>query len=994
MVMTLGMALPALPVLGQDVDRAVPDDAAAAVAIQKVQKPYIVMMTADPAIAYDGGIGGYRATKPAANTKINPNSGKVKRYVSYLTGSHDDALKGIGVGVERKFADYSMSFNGFAAMLTGAEVAALSARDDVMMVFADEMRTVDTDVSPDYLGMEGVWDGGNGLLGEDIIIGVIDTGIWPENPSFSDQIDLGDDPGTKNGAKHQANLAYGPAPADWHGDCVSGEQFSQDDCNNKLIGARYFVDGFGKQKALFPQEYLSPRDWDGHGSHTASTAGGNVVDSPLGTIAGMAPRARIAMYKACWNSDPGGCANSDLVAAIDAAVADGVDVINYSIGSSAQTLASPDEISFLFAADAGVFVATSNGNDGPGPNTTGSPTSVPWLTSVGATNHRDWLGTATLGNGDVHDGASVADPAGTGLLPLVDASNHGNPLCYPEITFDPPITGNAVLCWRGDIARVDKSLAVYQQGGESMILANVPGGAGGTNADFHSVPSIHVDAAAGIAISAYEVAAAGSATVDIAGQAGGIGAVAGFSSRGLGASADLIKPDIAAPGVSVLAADAEVTFYGVNTDGVIHKSGTSMASPHIAGIGALVVEAHPDWSPAQVKSALMTTANAAATFSDDGVSPATPFDTGSGLVQPASALDPGLTYDAGFFDYVAFLCGNAPGVVSDSFCAFLDANGYPFDGSDLNQPNVAIGALAGSQTVTRWVTNVGPAGTYNVSIDAPAGINVSVSPASLTLAEGEVASFEVTFERTDAPLGVYAFGSFTWSHGPHNVTSQVAVRPVQASFPGAMSGEGVDGGLSFDIDFGYTGDYTAAAHGLVPAVMEDGNVIDDPANDINAALGTCDFSSFPYQCTGITWHLVEVPADGVYVQMSLFDDYTDGADDLDLYVWDPDGNFFGGSGSGTSAEQVAGLAAPGLYEVAVHGWQTDGADSNYTLFSWAFGADEGNMSVDAAPASAVLGGSGTVDVSWSGLTAGEMYLGAVSHSDGSIFGMTLIEINS
>jgi hypothetical protein len=722
------------------------------------------------------------------------------------------------------------------------------------------------------------------------------------------------------------------------------------------------------------------------------------------------------MYKACWNSDLGGCATSDLVAAIDTAVADGVDVINYSIGSAAQSLWGPDELAFLYAADAGVFVATSNGNAGPGANTTGSPSSIPWVTSVGATNHREWLGTATLGDGSVFAGASLADPSGTGAMPLVDAANHANPLCYPEIAFDPPIEGNAVVCWRGDIARVAKSQAVHEQGGIGMILANVPGGAASTNADVHSVPSIHVDAGAGADIADYVVNDP-APTVDIAGQLGGVGAVAGFSSRGLGASSDLIKPDIAAPGVSVLAADAEVTFYGYNPTGVTSLSGTSMASPHIAGIGALVVEAHPDWTAAQVKSAMMTTADASATYGDDGASPATPFDTGSGLVQPGSALDPGLTYDAGFLDYVAFLCGNVTGAVSDGFCALLAGLGYPFDGSDLNQPNIAIGEMAGSQTVTRTVTNVsGGTHTYNISVDAPAGVDVTVDPASLTVDPGASATYEVTFTANEsATIGEYAFGTLTWSHGPHAVTSQLAIRPVQAAFPGSVHGSGETGSLSFNIDFGYTGDYTAASHGLVPASMEDGNVVDDPGNDYNGF-------------DGVTSHFLSVPAGSAFARFSLFDDYTDGADDLDLYVYGPNPTFdatvedpgdpdfypfvfVGGSGSGTSAEEVNVLApeagnadfvawvadnlTPGVTHIVdVHGWQTDGPDSNYTLFWWAFGASLGNMTV-TGPASATLGTTEAITVDWAGLDAGEMYLGAVSHSDaGGIFGMTLVEIDS
>ena len=223
--------------------------------------------------------------------------------------------------------------------------------------------------------------------------------------------------------------------------------------------------------------------------------------------------------------------------------------------------------------------------------------------------------------------------------------------------------------------------------------------------------------------------------------------------------------------------------------------------------------------------------------------------------------------------------------------------------------------------------------------------------------------------------------------------SPLTVRPVALAAPGEVAGSGVSGSLSFDVTFGFDGAYTASPQGLVPADMQADTVVDDPADDINAALATCDWTSFPYQCVGITWHEIVVPVDSAYARFSLFDDFTDGADDLDLYVWGP--GFYGSSGSGTSAEEVNALfPAPGIYEVAVHGWGTDGPDANYTLFSWIFGPDAGNMTV-TAPAVAVLGATETVTVDWAGLTAGAKYLGAVSYSDvGGVVGMTLIGIDT
>ncbi len=602
---------------------------------------------------------------------------------------------------------------------------------------------------------------------------------------------------------------------------------------------------------------------------------------------------------------------------------------------------------------------------------------------MGAVDHgRNFLGSTTLGNGATYTGASLAKTEVSGTL--VDAADAGDELCNIGELDPAVVEGNIVLCARGVIARVDKSAAVAEAGGIGMIMYNPTPDS--LNADNHAVPSVHVDHVAGPAIVAYIDAAGAAATATI--HVGGdydlvnVGVMAGFSSRGLGASEDIIKPDIVAPGVNVLAAVPGGTGF---------ISGTSMASPHIAGIGALIRQTHPEWSPAAVKSALMTTADPSGILKENQVDPATPLDQGSGLVQPFAALDPGLVYEAGFFDYVGFLCGNST-IVGPNTCTALENAGVPFDGSDLNQPNIAVGSLAGTQTVTRTVTNVGPAATYTVSVDAPAGVEVVVTPDTLTLSEGESAGYQVTFTSTaGAAIGTFAYGSLTWSHGPHAVTSTLAVRPVQAAFPSEVHGEGTDGSGSFEIGFGYSGEYTAAAHGLFAAEHTPGNVVDDPADDINTALSSG---------VGITIHEVEVPAGTAHARFSLFDDYTDGSDDLDLYVFGPDGAFLGGSGSPTSAEQVD-LTSPGdgTYFVVVHGWETDGPDANYTLFNWNVladaAADDGSLAIDSAPAAAALGTTETISFSWSGLATGDKYLGAVSHSDaGGAFGLTLVDVQT
>ena len=1002
---------------------AVPEAPADAVALQKGAKVYIVQMQDDPAVAYRGGSGKLKASRAQDGERYNGNSAAAREYKDYLRGQQNEALAAVGAA-DKKVYSYADSFNGFAAELTAAQAAALTARDDVLMVWQDERRELHTNFSPDFLGLtdpNGVWD--LGYEGEDVIIGVIDTGIWPEHPSVSDQADFSDSAGNSG----KRTLAYGPPPAHWNGGCQGGERISQNDCNNKLIGIKHYLSGLAIGNAdqsgnsgVIQGEFKSGRDADdtSHGTHTATTAGGNrdvpadVFGVDVGEVSGVAPRARIASYKACWNGE--GCFTSDLVAAIDTAVADGVDVINYSIGSSAQTLAA-DDIAFLFAADAGVFVATSAGNSGPGPDTVGSPAWNPWLTSVGASTRTGSTSALALQVNAPGDLAGLYQARESAIArPLNEGAVTGDlVIAEPLVACDPlanaaEIAGHVAFIQRGACAFSTKHANALAAGATAVVVFNsVPGAPivmGGTFVG--GIPGAMIRLDDGTTI---KNAIDGGATVNVTLDAGirvnepiQGNIMAGFSSRGPnGGGINVIKPDVTAPGVSILAGIGEEPFFGPQGEAFGYRSGTSMSSPHVAGLGAVLKQAHPDWSPAMIRSAMVTTGRQDV-VKEDGVTPADPFDFGGGHIVPNAAVDPGLVYDAGFLDYLAYLCGANPENINPLTCALLESLGYSLDPSNLNYPSIAVAEVAGSKTVQRTVTSVtdGTA-TYNVSVAAPLGMTVTVSPSTITLAEGESATYEVTFTtETSATPDEWAFGALTWSDGVRSVRSPIAVRPTQLSAPSEVAGVGVDGSLSFDITFGYAGAYTAGTHGLAPANTQVGNVGDDPNNDFGTALGTCDFSSYPslpFPCTGITWHQVTVPAGSAYLRVSLFDAYTDGADDLDLYVYDSGLNFVGGSGSGTSAEQVDVLL-PGdtTYYVAVHGWQTDGTDANYTLFDWTFGLvdDRGNMVV-TAPGAATLGATETIIVDWTGLDPDTKYLGAVSHSDGSgLLGLTLVNIST
>ena len=944
---------------------------------------YIVRLAEAPVVAYDGGIAGYKATKPSnQGGKINPNDPDVVKYAGYLDSRHDAVLA--KVGGAKKLYDYRYSLNGFAATLSPQQVNALRKVSGVVSVEKDAIGNIQTSSTPTFMGLDaqgGAWSqlGGVGKSGEDVIIGVVDTGINATHPSFSDQ--TGASPTGKGG-----KLGYQQIPG-WHGKCTPGEGFNASDCNQKLIGAQYFYAGFGIED-IAERDFLSPRDYNGHGSHTASTAGGNngiqaTGDaSAFGKISGMAPRARIAAYKVCWeDSGDGGCANSDSVAAIDQAVADGVDVINFSISGTRTNYLDAVEVAFLFAADAGVFVASSAGNEGPG-NFTVAHIS-PWVASVAAgTHNRSGVGTVTVG-GVTHNGRTVAASAVTAptvvstaaALVTTPAGLEEARLCFLGSLDPAKVAGKIVFCDRGVNARIDKSLEVKNRGGVGMIMANT--NVNSVNADLHFVPSIHVDNTIGNTIRTYLTANPGApATISKGSVVYDIPApnVAAFSSRGPGLAGiggeDIMKPDFMAPGEDILAVVAPEGNHGRSEDML---SGTSMSSPHVAGFGALLTQAHPDWSPAAMRSALATTAEFVAS---SPTTAAAIFNTGSGQVNPTKALDPGLVYDAGTLDYFAFLQGQ--------LCNCLPASILPIDASDLNQPSIAIGGVAGSQTVTRKVTNVDDtAATYTVAVTSPTGFTTVVSPTSLTLDPGQTKSYTVTFTRTDAIFGSRRAGQLVWSDGAHSVRSPIIVSATALGGPTQINQTGTSGSTSWNVKTGFAGALTLAERGLIPAVTTTGTVADDPTN--NFVVGG----------PGIKVHEVTIPAETRLARFSLFDDFTDGADDLDLYVHNSAGTLVATSGGGTSAEEINLVnPAAGTYKVSVHGWQTDGPDANYTLFHWLLGsADAGNMNA-TGPATVTIGGTATINLTWSGLTANTKYLGQVSYlADGVEQTSTVIRID-
>mgnify|MGYP003669294276 CR=1 FL=1 len=948
---------------------------------------YVVIMTADPVISYSGGEPGYQATKPGKNKKINPKSAHVRKYQQKLQSDHNQAMSAAGLSAGSQLHDYTIALNGFAAIMSHEQASKLALRKDVARVMPDELHQKHTDNSTTFLDLTApAGPYSRGYDGAGIVIGVIDSGIWPEHPSFAD-----------DGTYPESPVTDVP--------CEFGNQEHRSDidvpfsCNNKLIGARQVLPTYRAVIGVDPSEFDSARDDDGHGTHTAATAAGNsgvaasISGNSFGLVGGVASRAHIIAYKGLGAL---GGFGSDLAAAIDQAVADGVDVINYSIGSSSFAI-GPDDVAFLFAANAGVFVATSNGNSGPGPATTGSPASVPWVTSVGAsTQDRTFLGSVSSPDGWEFFGESVT--TGTVELPLVDAADAGDALCNPGDLDPNAVTGKIVLCLRGAIARVAKSEAVLQAGGAGMILYNA-NDAQSQVTDNHWVPSVHINNTDGEVIKAYIASTADPVATITGGEYTEVDApfMADFSSRGPNRlSPDLIKPDVTAPGVNILAGNTPYPQPG-SVPGELFQSisGTSMSSPHVAGLFALIKQAYPDWTSAMAKSALMTTAYQSVN-KEDNATAADPFDMGSGHVNPGgkankgSVFEPGLAFDAGLLEYAAYTCGENLAIFSPGSCAFLEGNGFPTDPSDLNLPSIGINALAGSQTVARTVTSVAKEKgwrTYYPQVSAPLGYRVEVSPASLRLKSGMSASFDVTVANVSAPAGEWRFGSLTWADqtGHFTVYSPIAVNGALIGVPDLVTGSGEAGSASFEVGFGYDGPYTAAAHGLEPATVTSETVVQDPDQAFNPGDG---FSNV---------YTVTV-SDAAILKFAMPPEAVASGDvDLDLFLYNPVGVQVASSTNGGTDEVIEIIdPADGEWTLYVHGWQTAGPSADYDLYGWVVSATPGgNLSVDNAPETAVVGNVGTVDVSWTGATTGQWHLGAVSHSDGGgLIGLTRVEVDN
>lgn len=718
-------------------------------------------------------------------------------YTSYLIRVQDSLLKRtFERGTYKKLYSYHYLINGFAVLINPQQAEKLATRPEVSQVTRDFSVHTSTTHTPDFIGLPmGAWvqDGGPINAGEGIVIGFIDTGVEPTHPSFSDK----------------STKAY-PIPPHFTGVCEVTSDFPSGSCNRKLIGARHFA-ASAIARGIFnaSEDHASPYDGTGHGTHIASIAAGNhgvpviVGGHQFGYASGMAPRAHIAIYKALYKGFGGFAA--DIVAAIDQAAQDGVDILSLSIipnrpPSGIATFFNPIDMALLSAVKAGIFVVQAAGNAGPSPKSILSFS--PWIFTVGAAaDDRSYNNSIVLGNNLTISGVGLSpgtdDDDMYSLVAATHAQKNGTDDMYANECQDPSeleqhlVEGNILIC--SYTIRFVLGLSSVRQ---AVMTANNLSAVGiifytdpfVVGFQFNPVPltmpgliipssddsktflkyysdSITRDESNNIVKFGGVARVLGGLKADYSKKAP---KVVYYSSRGpnpqdnLLDAADILKPNIIAPGNLIWAAWNSVGTDSAEFEGenFAMLSGTSMAAPHIAGVAALVKQKYPKFNPAAIASVLSTTASlndnqglpimAQHSYSnpDADAIPATPFDMGSGFVNPTAALDPGLIFNAGYEDYIAFLCtinGSAPLVLNYTGAVCSSNVGMS---SDLNVPSITVASLINSRTIVRSFLNIAGNESYKALWSAPFGVSVSVAPTSFTVSHWETQKLTVFLNAT------------------------------------------------------------------------------------------------------------------------------------------------------------------------------------------------------------------------------------------------------
>ncbi|HEX5728352.1 S8 family serine peptidase [Microbacterium sp.] len=972
------------------------DEVVAPVPLDSPTGSYIVVLEGSPAAGYGGGAAGLAPTMPEPGEKLDPHSSHVREYAAYLEKRQGEVAAAAEV---EPATTYQITLNGFSAKMSAEQAARVAAMDGILAVYPDEIFHPEAASQADSLGLEeagGAWEsvGGSDAAGAGVVVGVIDTGIAPENPSFAGErlrkvrsaepYLVGDEVvfAKAEGGQFRSTRA-------------SGDGWSDADYSTKLIGAQYFATGAIDAGIALDHDVLSPLDSDGHGSQTTSIAVGNAdvaatVDGvEFGSLSGVAPAAKIAAYKACFaGPDPlvttdDACVGSDVLAAIERAVADGVDVIDYSIGGGAAAAGwAPDDIALYHAAIAGVFVAVSAGNAGPGASTVGER-GAPWYTTVAASTVATFEATVQLSTGFAAPGVSMSLPQGPVTAPVVYAGDAGLAgtaeagLCYLG-TLDPAVvTGRIVICDRGTNAKAEKSQEVADAGGVGMILANVT--ADTTDAEVHAVPTVHIDATDRAALLA-ELAGNPNATATlVGGNLTGVDdaspQIAEFSSRGpaIGAGGDILTPDVAAPGVSILGATQD-TSTGEPTWGI--ASGTSLAASHVAGLAALYLGAHPAATPDEVKSAIMTTAYD--TVHPDGSADVDPFAQGAGHIDGGAFLDPGLLYLNGPEEWAGYLQAHGRAA----------SDGPPLDGADVNLASVVVADLGLERRVTRSLTATG-GGTYRAAASIP-GVDVEVSPETLTFAgPGDSQEFEVVFANRTAPVEVWASGFLTWTaeEDGTSVRAPLAVRPSTVDATALVTGDGIAGSAEVSIVSGVTDEVALHIAGLAPVEL-----LVDRANPVAGHSGDEDSGD----ANGDVAWTVDIPAGSPLARFTL-----EASDDSDLdfsvyrLVSASDSRYSQRwtSASGPGPDQIT-LRNPraGSYLVVAHLSDAHGPLTWDATAAVVPGSATGSLTSAQTSLAGVTGQDVRYTLSWAGLEPDRRYLGVVGYGDSDV--LTVVQIDA
>lgn len=718
----------------------------------------VIKLDYDAFAAYQGNLPGLAATSPSVTGKdLTGKSAAELAYGKHISSMDAAARKAIAAKVPGAKLGKSIKivYGGIAARIRAKDAAALLKVPGVAAVQSDTLNKPQVVEGPEFIGATTLWTalGGQSKAGRGVIFADLDSGVWPEHPMLASHSGMRKPPAAPSGQ---------PRPCDF-GDNPLTPAVDVFQCNNKLIGGKAFLDTYLLVNGS--ETYTTARDSDGHGTHTTTTAAGNAVTTAnvlgvnRGPISGVAPGAWVLEYKVCGAV---GCYGSDSAAAVGQAILDGAKVINFSISGGTNPYSDPVEMAFLDAYEAGVFVATSAGNEGPGAATVNHFS--PWTTTVAAsTQVREFQSTLTLTDGSdsvTLTGASITDGV-TADSPVVMAESIPgyDALCSTALPAG-AATGKIVACRRGVVGRVQKGYNVKQGGAAGMILYNSP--LQDVETDNHWLPTVHLaDGADFVAFMSDHPTAVAHFTAGVA-VAGTGNVMAAFSSRGPGGQ--FLKPDITAPGVQVLAGQTPTpddVSGGPSGESYMAIAGTSMSSPMVAGSAILVKAAKRAWGPGMIKSALMTTARQNV-VKEDLTTPADPFDMGAGHVDLTKAA-------------------SAPISFSESGVHYRTRGQDPATAANLNLPSVNLPTMPGSVTVRRTARNLsGHPYAFTVQTSADAGSSITVTPSSGTIPRGGTQTFKITVTSSADP-GQY-FGAIQWvSAGATTVRMPVAFNVQQGA---------------------------------------------------------------------------------------------------------------------------------------------------------------------------------------------------------------------